>query len=58
MDGRDSITKNNIIRVNGPYTQFNGINLSGCTGLTTTFNDLSLTDGVNPITTGTLILEM
>ncbi len=47
---RDSITKNNIIRVNGPYTQFNGINLSGCTGLTTTFNDLSLTDGVNPIT--------
>ncbi|MBL7744468.1 MAG: PKD domain-containing protein, partial [Chitinophagaceae bacterium] len=48
---RDSITKNNIIRVNGPYANFNAsANLSGCVGLTTTFIDLSLTDGVNPIT--------
>jgi PKD repeat protein len=48
---RDTITKNNIIRVNGPSANFSGVNLTGCTGLTAAFNDLSTTDGVNPITT-------
>ncbi|MBL7739607.1 MAG: PKD domain-containing protein, partial [Chitinophagaceae bacterium] len=46
---RDSITKTNFIRVNGPIANFSGINLAGCTGLTATFTDLSTTDGINPL---------
>lgn len=42
-------TKNNYIRINGPTANFSGTNTSGCAGLTTTFNNLSTTDGVNNI---------
>ncbi len=44
-----TITKNNYIRINGPLSNFSATNVAGCTGLTTTFNDLSTTDGVNSI---------
>jgi gliding motility-associated-like protein len=47
---RDTVSKNNFIRVNGPVANFSAINVGGCTGLTTTFNNLSTTDGINPIT--------
>jgi gliding motility-associated-like protein len=43
----NTITKPNYIRINGPAANFTGTNTSGCAGLTTTFNDQSLTDGVN-----------
>lgn len=46
----DSIVKNNYIRVNGPVANFNATNTAGCTGLVTSFNDLSTTDGINAIT--------
>jgi gliding motility-associated-like protein len=46
----DSVSKTNYIRINGPIAIFNATNVSGCAGgLTTTFNDLSTTDGVNPL---------
>ncbi|MCX6316062.1 MAG: PKD domain-containing protein [Bacteroidetes bacterium] len=45
----DTITKPNYIRINGPTAGFNGLNTSGCAGLTTTFTDISGTDGVNAI---------
>ncbi len=37
------------IRINGPAASFSALNTSGCKGLTTTFNDLSQSDGVNNI---------
>lgn len=46
---RDTITRNNYIRVNGPVADFNAVNTAGCTGLTTVFNDLSTNDGTNNI---------
>jgi gliding motility-associated-like protein len=46
---RDTIIKNNYIRVNGPDADFSVTNNSGCVGLTATFTDLSTTDGVNAI---------
>lgn len=46
---RDTVIKTNYIRVNGPLANFTASNVIGCTGLTTTFNDLSTTDGVNNI---------
>jgi gliding motility-associated-like protein len=46
---RDTIIKNNFVRVNGPTANFSASNNNGCIGLTATFNDLSVTDGVNPI---------
>jgi len=46
---RDSVTKTNYIRINGPTAGFTATNVAGCTGLITTFNDLSSTDGVNVI---------
>ncbi|MES1220996.1 MAG: PKD domain-containing protein, partial [Bacteroidota bacterium] len=46
----DNITKANFLRINGPTANFSATNTSGCQGLTTTFNDLSTTDGVNAIT--------
>ena len=45
----DTIIKPNYVRVNGPVANFTATNTSGCKGLTTTFNDLSTTDGVNTI---------
>lgn len=46
---QDVGTKVNYIRINGPTAGFNATNTGGCTGFTTTFNDLSVTDGVNAI---------
>lgn len=46
----DTVVKTNYIRVNGPKADFTATNVSGCAGLTTTFNDLSIPDGVNAIT--------
>ncbi len=46
---RDTVTKINYIRINGPTSNFTATNVAGCAGLTTTFNDLSTTDGVNSI---------
>jgi len=43
------VTKNNFIRINGALANFSATNIAGCSGLTTTFNDLSTTDGVNAI---------
>lgn len=47
---QSSVTKPNFIRINGPTAGFSATNASGCTGLVTTFNNLSGTDGVNAIT--------
>ncbi|OSZ76845.1 hypothetical protein CAP36_10440 [Chitinophagaceae bacterium IBVUCB2] len=47
---QDSRTKTNYIRINGPTANFDATNTAGCTGFTTTFNDLSVTDGINAIT--------
>ncbi|MGC4037232.1 MAG: PKD domain-containing protein [Chitinophagaceae bacterium] len=38
------------LRVNGPVANFTATNATGCKGLNVTFNDLSTTDGLNPIT--------
>lgn len=48
---RDTVIKTNYIRINGPIANFNPLNPTGCSGLTTTFDDLSTTDGINAITT-------
>ncbi|MEO7922091.1 MAG: PKD domain-containing protein [Chitinophagaceae bacterium] len=46
----DVATKTNYIRINGPVAGFSATNTAGCSGqLTTTFTDLSATDGVNAI---------
>lgn len=45
----DTIVKPTYIRTNGPVANFDAINTDGCNGLTTTFNDLSASDGVNPL---------
>lgn len=45
----DFVSKVNYIRVSGPSANFNATNVAGCTGLITTFNDLSVTDGINAI---------
>lgn len=46
----DTISKPTYIRTNGPVANFSATNTGGCKGLTTTFNDLSASDGINPIT--------
>ncbi len=46
----DVVTKTNYIRINGAIANFTASNVAGCSGLTTTFNDLSTTDGINVIT--------
>jgi gliding motility-associated-like protein len=46
---KDSVTKTNYIRVNGPTAAFATTDSTGCTGILTTFNDLSTTDGINTI---------
>ncbi|MGB3008619.1 MAG: PKD domain-containing protein, partial [Chitinophagaceae bacterium] len=45
----NTITKTNYIRINGPLVFFNANNTAGCMGLTTSFTDLSATDGVNSL---------
>jgi gliding motility-associated-like protein len=45
----DTIIKPTYIRTNGPVANFDASNTGGCSGLTTTFNDLSVSDGVNPL---------
>lgn len=50
---RDTIIKTNYIRINGPVANFSASNTAGCFGLTTTFTDLSTTDGVNALTNWT-----
>ena len=47
---KDTVIKTNYIRINGPGANFSQTNATGCAGLTTTFNDLSITDGLNNIT--------
>lgn len=47
---KDTIIKNNLIRINGPKSDFSATNLAGCAGLTTVFNNLSTSDGINAIT--------
>ena len=46
---KDTLTKPNYIRVNGPVANFNAINTSGCKGFTTQFNDQSTNDGISSI---------
>ena len=46
---KDTISKVAYIRVNGPSANFLATNVTGCAGLTTTFNDLSTNDGINAI---------
>jgi gliding motility-associated-like protein len=46
---KDTILKNNYIHSNGPVANFSATNTGGCSGLTTTFTDLSIPDGTNPI---------
>ena len=45
----DTTIKTNYIRINGPVAGFSATNNRGCIGLTTTFNDLSSTDGISNI---------
>lgn len=45
----DTVTRTNYIRVNGPIASFTASNVTGCSGLTTVFNDFSTDDGVNAI---------
>lgn len=47
----DSVTKTNYIRVNGPTVNFTANETGGCAPLLVHFNDLSVSDGTNPITT-------
>lgn len=42
-------TASHPVRVNGPLALFNAVNPTGCTGLETTFNDVSKNDGINNI---------
>lgn len=44
-----SVKKPNYLRVNGPIAKFSASNTNGCIGLTTTFNDVSQTDGQNKL---------
>ncbi|HSU27892.1 MAG TPA: PKD domain-containing protein [Chitinophagaceae bacterium] len=46
----DTTIKTNYIRINGPLAGFTASNTSGCKGMTTVFQDLSVPDGVNAIT--------
>ena len=46
---QDTVTKINYMRVNGPTANFTATNTSGCKGLNTTFNDLTVTDGTHSI---------
>ncbi len=46
---KDTATRLNYIRINGPLANFDASNANGCSGLLTTFNDLSTTDGTNAL---------
>jgi gliding motility-associated-like protein len=46
----DTIKKMNCIRVNGPASKFTASVPGSCLNSTVTFNDLSVSDGINPIT--------
>lgn len=46
----NTITKPSYIRINGPSAAFTATNTAGCIGLTTTFNDFSVDDGLHSIT--------
>lgn len=46
---KDTATKFAYIRVNGPTADFQPAQLSACKGTSLNFNDLSTSDGVNPI---------
>jgi gliding motility-associated-like protein len=45
----DTAFRSNYIRINGPLANFSATNTNGCSGLVTTFNDLSTTDGTNAL---------
>lgn len=46
---KDTIIKTNYLTVFGPVANFSATNTGGCQGLITTFNDLSVSDGINPL---------
>lgn len=46
---KDTTTKVNYIRINGPTANFTVNNVSGCTGSNYIFTDLSQNDGISPI---------
>ncbi|MGZ5286284.1 MAG: PKD domain-containing protein, partial [Flavisolibacter sp.] len=46
---KDTSTKLDYIHIKGPKANFISTNNRGCVGLTTTFNDLTLTDGISNI---------
>ncbi len=46
---KDTIIKPQYIKVNGPIADFVATNTIVCSGVATTFSDLSLSDGRNPI---------
>ena len=46
---RDTVTKPNYIRINGPIASYTAANTAGCRGLTTTFTDRSINDGISNI---------
>ena len=46
---RDTVIKNNYIRINGPVADFTANNVAGCKGLVTTFTDHSTTDGISSL---------
>jgi gliding motility-associated-like protein len=46
---KDTVGRTNYIRVNGPKANFSTPDSIGCKGRTVIFNDLSATDGINPI---------
>ncbi|MEY2918628.1 MAG: hypothetical protein RIS73_2342, partial [Bacteroidota bacterium] len=45
-----TVSKSNIIRVWGPVANFSFLPIAGCKPLSVIFNDLTVTDGVHPIT--------
>jgi gliding motility-associated-like protein len=48
---KDTIEKKQYIRINGPVAKFASNNPTGCSGMTTMFQDSTITDGVNRIVT-------
>lgn len=46
---QQKLDKINYIHITGPTANFSATNTSGCKGLTTTFNDLSQSDGISAI---------
>ena len=48
-----SYSTSKVIHINGPNAAFQGKNVQGCIGLTSTFSDLSKTDSVNQLVSWT-----